>query len=156
MGTTQDVSHTGSKAAFIKAEETPKGSGIMLQKVDAKNYVGKRVKLSGYLKTEDVKYAGLYMKVTNKKGNKGNNTNRTWRIIDLGCGGGDSLRAIAKWAEKQNLKVELTGVDLLEDAISYAKANSQGFDIDFIQSDFKEVKSEENTYHACLDSKQCK
>lgn len=72
----------------------------------------------------------------------GNNTNRTWRIIDLGCGGGDSLRAIAKWAEKQNLKVELTGVDLLEDAISYAKANSEGFNIDFIQSDFKEVKSE--------------
>jgi 2-polyprenyl-3-methyl-5-hydroxy-6-metoxy-1,4-benzoquinol methylase len=71
----------------------------------------------------------------------GNNAHKTWRIIDLGCGGGDSLRAIAKWAYKKNLKVELKGVDLLEDAIVYAKANSEGFDIDFIQSDFKEVKS---------------
>ncbi|MGB0430837.1 MAG: hypothetical protein ACPGLV_10210 [Bacteroidia bacterium] len=29
------------------------------------------------------------------------NRQKTWRIIDLGCGGGDSLRAVAKWAKKK-------------------------------------------------------
>ncbi len=34
------------------------------------------------------------------------------RILDVGSGGGDSLRAIAYWAHKRNLAVELTGIDL--------------------------------------------
>ncbi|MFI5220247.1 MAG: methyltransferase domain-containing protein [Bacteroidia bacterium] len=32
-------------------------------------------------------------------------------IIDLGCGGGDMLRAISKWAKKKNKEVKLIGVD---------------------------------------------
>jgi len=34
------------------------------------------------------------------------------RILDVGSGGGDMLRAIAQWAATQNLEVELTGIDL--------------------------------------------
>lgn len=34
------------------------------------------------------------------------------RILDVGSGGGDTLRAIAKWAAAQKLPVELTGIDL--------------------------------------------
>lgn len=34
------------------------------------------------------------------------------RILDVGCGGGDMLRAIAHWAAERKLPVELTGVDL--------------------------------------------
>lgn len=33
------------------------------------------------------------------------------KILDLGCGGGDMLRAIALWARKNNRKVNLVGVD---------------------------------------------
>jgi SAM-dependent methyltransferase len=34
------------------------------------------------------------------------------RILDVGSGGGDTLRAIARWAAARNLPVELTGLDL--------------------------------------------
>ena len=34
------------------------------------------------------------------------------RILDVGSGGGDTLRAVARWAAQRNLTVELTGIDL--------------------------------------------
>ncbi len=34
------------------------------------------------------------------------------RILDVGSGGGDTLRVIARWAAHRNLPVELTGIDL--------------------------------------------
>jgi len=34
------------------------------------------------------------------------------RILDVGSGGGDTLRAIAHWAARYGLPVELTGIDL--------------------------------------------
>ena len=33
-------------------------------------------------------------------------------IVDVGCGGGDMLRTIAKWAKRRGIKVSLTGIDL--------------------------------------------
>jgi SAM-dependent methyltransferase len=33
-------------------------------------------------------------------------------IVDVGCGGGDMLRRIARWAEQERLPVRLTGIDL--------------------------------------------
>jgi SAM-dependent methyltransferase len=37
---------------------------------------------------------------------------RPLRILDVGCGGGDTIRAIAHWADARKLEVELTGLDL--------------------------------------------
>lgn len=34
------------------------------------------------------------------------------RILDVGFGGGDTLRAIARWAAQRGVAVELTGIDL--------------------------------------------
>lgn len=34
------------------------------------------------------------------------------RILDIGCGGGDMLRKIWKWATCQNLVIDLVGIDL--------------------------------------------
>ncbi len=45
---------------------------------------------------------------------------RIWRITDLGCGGGDTLRVIAKWAKSKGYKVILKGVDLDPHIIDYA------------------------------------
>jgi SAM-dependent methyltransferase len=33
-------------------------------------------------------------------------------IVDVGCGGGDLLRQIARWARRRNIAVQLTGIDL--------------------------------------------
>jgi 2-polyprenyl-3-methyl-5-hydroxy-6-metoxy-1,4-benzoquinol methylase len=41
-------------------------------------------------------------------------------IADLGCGNGDLLRAIDYWAKKNNIRVELIGVDINPSIIQYA------------------------------------
>ena len=33
-------------------------------------------------------------------------------IVDVGCGGGDLLRQIARWARRRDIAVQLTGIDL--------------------------------------------
>jgi SAM-dependent methyltransferase len=42
------------------------------------------------------------------------------RILDVGCGNGDALRRIEHWAERRNLAVELTGIDINPDAVAVA------------------------------------
>lgn len=43
------------------------------------------------------------------------------RVVDVGCGYGDMLRRIDRWANARGIEVELTGVDLNPDAIRAAK-----------------------------------
>jgi SAM-dependent methyltransferase len=43
------------------------------------------------------------------------------RIVDVGCGYGDTLRRIDAWAAKRGVAVLLTGIDLNPDAIRAAK-----------------------------------
>jgi SAM-dependent methyltransferase len=42
------------------------------------------------------------------------------RILDAGCGYGDGLRRIGRWANERNIAVRLTGCDLNPDTISIA------------------------------------
>jgi SAM-dependent methyltransferase len=42
------------------------------------------------------------------------------RILDVGCGYGDGLRRIERWAHARNLAVELTGLDINPDAVAIA------------------------------------
>lgn len=43
------------------------------------------------------------------------------RLVDVGCGYGDTLRQIDNWARKRGIAVALTGIDLNLDAIRAAK-----------------------------------
>ncbi len=54
---------------------------------------------------------------------------RCWHILDVGCGGGDTLAVIADWAKAKQIRVKLSGVDLLPDCIAYAKAHQAHHDI---------------------------
>lgn len=57
---------------------------------------------------------------------------KVYHIVDLGCGGGDSLMAIAKWAEKKGITVELTGIDGNQHSIDYAiSKNKDRYPINF-------------------------
>lgn len=46
--------------------------------------------------------------------------NRPVTLADVGCGGGDMLREIAKWARIKNLEITLTGVDANNFMLHYA------------------------------------
>ncbi len=48
-------------------------------------------------------------------------------ILDLGCGGGDILRAVADWAKKKKIKVKLTGIDWNPVMTSFAVANAKDY-----------------------------
>jgi 2-polyprenyl-3-methyl-5-hydroxy-6-metoxy-1,4-benzoquinol methylase len=59
-----------------------------------------------------------------------------YSISDWGCGGGDTLIAINKWATKNKLELKLTGVDAAPAAINFAREASAGFNnIDYLQAD---------------------
>jgi 2-polyprenyl-3-methyl-5-hydroxy-6-metoxy-1,4-benzoquinol methylase len=45
--------------------------------------------------------------------------NKIYHIADLGCGSGDTLKYIARWAKKYGYKVRLTGIDMNANAIEY-------------------------------------
>jgi SAM-dependent methyltransferase len=42
------------------------------------------------------------------------------RIVDVGCGYGDTLRNVEQWARKQGIAVDLVGIDLNPDIIAIA------------------------------------
>lgn len=76
----------------------------------------------------------------------------TLRIVDIGCGGGDTLKAIAHWAEKAQKPLQLTGVDLKPDCLSFAQKSCEGLEIDWICADYRELKGE---YDIVLTSLFC-
>lgn len=71
-------------------------------------------------------------KIGNRTNSNQNNTenNQNIRFVtlaDIGSGGGDTLRQIAKWFEKKNIKTKLTGIDANDFMIKYAQNKSQNF-----------------------------
>jgi SAM-dependent methyltransferase len=64
---------------------------------------------------------------------------RPLRILDVGAGGGDTLRAIAQWAATRNIEVELTGVDLnpyaARAAQEFGAKDSRARNITFLTAD---------------------
>jgi 2-polyprenyl-3-methyl-5-hydroxy-6-metoxy-1,4-benzoquinol methylase len=65
----------------------------------------------------------------------------SFSICEIGCGGGDNLKAIYNWCTKKKIPVKLTGIDINKDCIEYAKVNRGELEpVEFIVSDYKEVK----------------
>lgn len=81
---------------------------------------------------------------------------KVYKIIDIGCGGGDTLLAIHHWAAAKGYKVELTGVDLLKDAIHYASVRCAEIEnLELIQSDFEKLPRWDNEYDISICSLFC-
>lgn len=75
------------------------------------------------------------------KGIKGLITDHTkvYHVVDLGCGSGDSLRAIADWARNNNFNVQLIGVDMNADVIDYLQNHCRSYpEISGIIADYRD------------------
>ena len=65
---------------------------------------------------------------------------KTYTILDIGSGGGDTLRYVAKWALKNSVKTRLIGLDYKKEAIEFASLKSLAFpNISFVLSDYKDM-----------------
>lgn len=67
---------------------------------------------------------------------------RHWHLLDVGCGGGDHLRRIAAWGQKQGLNLSLTGLDLNQACLDYARQHTPpsgvGAEIHWVQGDYRD------------------
>ncbi|AWM34490.1 methyltransferase domain-containing protein [Hymenobacter nivis] len=52
---------------------------------------------------------------------------RALRVADLGSGGGDTLRHVARWARRHGVAVELVGIDANQFMLDYARAKSADY-----------------------------
>ncbi len=80
--------------------------------------------LGGY----DINFNGL------KKYLKMNPGNAPLTLMDIGCGGGDNLKVIAKFLRKRGVKAELMGLDANPAILEYAEKNCRDYpEIHFIE-----------------------
>ncbi|SMO37641.1 methyltransferase domain-containing protein [Solitalea koreensis] len=82
--------------------------------------------------------------------------NHTYAILDIGSGGGDTLKAIAQFGRKSGLKFKLIGVDLKEEAIQYAAENCKDFpEIKFIHTDYRKIDQNKSKPDIIISSLFC-
>ncbi|PEZ70758.1 AraC family transcriptional regulator [Bacillus sp. AFS017274] len=68
MGIDRETFHKGQASGYLKSvtEESKEEFATMMQQFKAENYLGKRMKLSGFIKSKDVDgFCGLWMRVDN-------------------------------------------------------------------------------------------
>lgn len=63
-----------------------------------------------------------------------------FKLLDVGFGDGDMLRAIARWARRRGVEAELVGIDLNERSVGAAReATSPELAIDFRAGDYADL-----------------
>lgn len=81
---------------------------------------------------------------------------KTYHIVDLGCGSGDSMRCIAEWARKNRYKVSLTGVDINADCIDYVESACIDYpEIEAVVTDCRDYLKSNNNIDIVLCSLVC-
>ncbi len=81
---------------------------------------------------------------------------RPLRVADLGSGGGDTLRHVARWARQRGVAVALTGVDANSFMLDYAAAKSRDYpEISYRQADIFAPEFQAETYDVLMCSLFC-
>lgn len=80
--------------------------------------------------------------------------NQSYTLIDIGCGGGDTLKHIKKWQNRTKLNLNLIGIDLKPVCIDYAMQQNPAENIRYICDDYRNmyvhVYDKIDIIHACL------
>jgi len=71
---------------------------------------------------------------------------KTYHIVDLGCGSGDAMQYISRWAKAAGFKVRLTGVDRNANVIQYMTQYCKDYpNITGVVNDFSEFLKTETS-----------
>ena len=63
-------------------------------------------------------------------------------VCEIGCGGGDNLKAMDYFCKKNQINSSFTGIDINKECIAFAKENSTIENVKFIVSDYKKINFE--------------
>ncbi len=78
------------------------------------------------------------------------------RCVDIGCGGGDILKIMAKWARKKKYNFIFTGIDANNFIINYASKNTTQFSEIFYENlDVFSEKFQNQTYDIVTNTLFC-
>lgn len=82
---------------------------------------------------------------------------RSLTILEIGCGGGDNLKAIDKWWKKQsnNGSIRYIGVDINQACTNFAAKNCSNINAEFICSDYRTVELESGKPDIIFNSLFC-
>jgi 2-polyprenyl-3-methyl-5-hydroxy-6-metoxy-1,4-benzoquinol methylase len=79
--------------------------------------------------------------------------NQLISLVDIGSGGGDTLKTIFKWSKKNKKKIRLFGIDLKSTCIDYSNQNEPNHLLNFICDDYRNIHmhvNDVNIIHASL------
>ena len=79
----------------------------------------------------------------------------TISICEIGCGGGDNLRALEKWCKKNNISASFIGIDIKEGCIEFAKKQYPGMNAKWIVSDYEKINFNTQTPDIVFSSLFC-
>jgi len=65
---------------------------------------------------------------------------RTVSVCEIGCGGGDNLKALHNWCSKNNIVATFIGIDLKKDCIDFAQQHHCLPNVSWLHSDYKKVQ----------------
>ena len=67
------------------------------------------------------------------------NFNGSISVCEIGCGGGDNLKAINNYCGNKNIPSKFIGIDINKDCIAFAKEKSSIKNPEFIVNDYKNI-----------------
>ena len=79
--------------------------------------------------------------------------NKSYTLVDIGSGGGDTLKEIHRWAAKHDYNLKLFGIDLKQSCINYSNSNQINQNLTFICDDYRNASKhilKIDIVHACL------
>lgn len=60
-------------------------------------------------------------------------------ICEIGCGGGDNLKAISNYCLSKNIQADFTGIDIKPECLAFAKQQYPELDANWICTDYKKA-----------------
>lgn len=82
-------------------------------------------------------------------------TDQPITVCEIGCGGGDNLKAIEKWCTRNSIKVNFVGIDLKATCIEFAQQQYPALNVKWIISDYKDVQFIDNKPDIIFSSLFC-
>jgi 2-polyprenyl-3-methyl-5-hydroxy-6-metoxy-1,4-benzoquinol methylase len=60
-------------------------------------------------------------------------------VCEIGCGGGDNIKALHQWCKKNNIKASFVGVDIKKECIDFAVSRCKDIPVKWITSPYEKV-----------------